>query len=347
MKSVLHVLPHAGGGGETYLDLLAELDGFEQERRYLSSTRSAALALPSIAMNRRALSRRAREVDIVDVHGDMASMICLPVLRHAHSVITTHGLSFLRRASGPALAVGRRRFTAAARAADRIVCTSPAERAELAALLPESLHPRLAVIPPAIRMPSLVDAGERSQAREALGLGDDDVVALCLGRLDEWKDPLTAALAAVKARAAGSNLVLLLAGDGPLMNDISAMGGAAVRVLGYSDDPGRLIAASDLFVLPSRREGTSMALLEAMGRGLVAVVSDGLGNPDVVGDAGVVFPVGDADALGRELARLATDPAECERLGAAARARVAEEYEADRFLQRMHALFDEIAITRE
>jgi glycosyltransferase involved in cell wall biosynthesis len=332
--SVLHVLPHAGGGGETYLDLLAELDGFRQERRWLSTSRSPLAAPLSILAGRRALAAAARGADIVDVHGDTGAMLSAPLLRRSRSIVTTHGLSMLRRAQGPLLAVARRRFRAAALAADRVVCTSAPERDELAGLLPPAAREHLVVIPPGMHVPAPVGAGERAQAREALGLSADAVVAVCLGRLDQWKDPLTAVRAANDA-----GVELLVAGDGPLDAEVRAAAGPAVHVLGFRDDPERLIEAADIFVLPSRREGTSMALLEAMGRGLAPVVSDGLGNPDVVGDAGLVFPCGDDRALAAALRELAADASSRERLGTAAHKRIASAYSAELFLERMGQLF--------
>ena len=75
-------------------------------------------------------------------------------------------------------------------------------------------------------------------------------------------------------------------------------------------------------MLPSRREGLSFAVLEAMGHGLAMVVADGAGNPEAVGDAGLVLPAGDERAFADALARLAADAALRASLGAAARARV-------------------------
>jgi glycosyltransferase involved in cell wall biosynthesis len=102
-----------------------------------------------------------------------------------------------------------------------------------------------------------------------------------------------------------------------------------VRPLGHRDDVPSLLAAADLMVMPSAREGLSFAVLEAMGRGLAMVVSDGPGNPEAVGDAGLVVPVGDRVALATALGALATDAALCERLGAAARDRVRTTFPLD------------------
>jgi glycosyltransferase involved in cell wall biosynthesis len=118
-----------------------------------------------------------------------------------------------------------------------------------------------------------------------------------------------------------------------------------VRPLGFRDDPDRLLRAADLLVMPSSREGLSLAVLEAMAHGLPPVVSDGPGNPDAVGDAGVVFPVGDVGALEQALARLTADHEERRRLGKAARVRAEQDFSLERFLADMDAVFEAVLAT--
>jgi glycosyltransferase involved in cell wall biosynthesis len=166
-------------------------------------------------------------------------------------------------------------------------------------------------------------------------------VALYLGQLEPRKRPLEAVAAAERA-AAAAPLVLLVAGDGPLAEEVAGHAGPAVRALGFRRDPERLLAAADILVMPSEREGLSLAVLEAMAAGLAPVVSDGPGNPEAVGDAGVVVPVGDVAALASALERLAGDPEERTRLGAAARARAEAEFSIERFLADMRRAFLEV-----
>jgi glycosyltransferase involved in cell wall biosynthesis len=298
---VLHVLPHRGGGAETYLDLLERLEGVEHARLELADARRPLAAAPSIARSLRRLHRAAQGADLVHAHGDVAAMLALPVRPR---IWTTHGLHLLRRA--PWVRPGVR---ASVGCADLTLCCSVAERDELAAFAPRE---KLRVVPNGVDLPPPRD-------RPWGG------VALFVGELTDRKDPLTAAKAAREAQ-----MPLLVAGDGPLREAVAAEG---AEVLGHVEDVGAVMDRADVFVLPSRREGISFAVLEAMARGLAMVVSDAPGNAEAVGDAGIVVPAGDVAAFASAL-RAAT-PAH----GAAARERVGRQYTVDRLLAGVAAAY--------
>ncbi|HEY8581907.1 MAG TPA: glycosyltransferase family 4 protein, partial [Capillimicrobium sp.] len=324
---------HPGGGAETHIDLLERLPGYEHERVSLSTGRTPLQGAASIPRNWPGILRRARAADLVDVHGDLPSMLALPMLRQGPSLWTTHGLHFSRRSHGARGTAVARWLAAASRAADVVVCTSEVERGEVQAMLGagggDRGAARLEVVHNAVDPPSPVD---RAAVRAELGLGERDVAVLYLGQLEARKDPLVA----VRATVGLPGAVALVAGDGPQRDELAAAG---ARMLGFRDDPERVLAAADVFVMPSRHEGLSFAVLEAMAAGLPCVVSDGPGNPEAVGDAGVVFAAGDEAALRAELARLAADPAQRARLGAAARDRAASAFSVERFLRRMGELY--------
>jgi glycosyltransferase involved in cell wall biosynthesis len=332
MRTVLHVLPHPGGGAETYIDLLEGMEGYRHQRIALSVTRSRAQGVPSVLRRRREVSRLARSADLVHVHGDMAAMIAAPGLRGRPLVFTTHGLHRLRRSTGVAGWVVRRRLRTAVAAVARTICIARDERDDLAAALPASLHERLVVVANGVPVPPPVAPEQRAHARSALGLSANEVGVLFVGQLEERKDPLGAIRAVEAAQADGAELVLLIAGDGPMEQEVAAAAGAGVRPLGHRQDLSDLYAAADLFLLPSHREGMSFALLEAMAHGLAPVVADGTGNAETVGDAGIVFPAGDHSAMSARLAELAADPETRARLGAAARERIRTQLSLERFL---------------
>jgi glycosyltransferase involved in cell wall biosynthesis len=339
LPRLLHILPHPGGGAEVLVDHLTQLDSFEHERLYVSTTRRASLAAPSIAASSVRLRARARRADAVHVIGDVGAMLTVPMLRRRPSVFGTHGLHMLRRVGGVRLALVRRRLRAAVAACDRTTCSSKSERGELLAAIGEDLAPRLLVVPNGIRVPPAVEPAERALARADLGLRDAQVAGLYLGELEPRKRPLTAVEAAERVAARGLPFVLLVAGSGPQARDVQARAGRSVRFLGYRRDPERVLAAADVFVMPSEREGLSLAVLEAMAHGLAVVVSDGPGNPEAVGDAGLVFPVGDVAALADALARVTADAEERTRLSSAARSRARQSFSLDRWLADMETVF--------
>jgi glycosyltransferase involved in cell wall biosynthesis len=306
---VLHVLPHPGGGAETHIDLLERLPDTTHARVALSTGRTPVQGALSIPRNWPRILCAARAADLVNVHGDLPAMLSVPMLRAGASVWTTHGLHFSRRSHGARGALVTRWLGAACAAADVTVCTSTAERDELHARVPRSRRDRLEVVHNGVPAPPPVD---RDTVRAELGLAPDDVAVLYLGQLEARKDPLLA----VRAAADIEHVVMLVAGDGPQREELAAAG---ARMLGFRRDPERLLAAADILVMPSRHEGLSFAVLEAMASGVACVVSDGPGNPEAVADTGVVFAAGDEAALRAALARLAADPAERARLAAGAR----------------------------
>jgi glycosyltransferase involved in cell wall biosynthesis len=332
-RAILHVLPHRGGGVETYIDLLESIDGFGHARLALASGRTALGGVRSMARRYPHVARAARDADVVHVHGDMATALALPLLARVRmpAVWTTHGLHFLRRVQGAARGGFELALRRAMAATTVTICTSEAERCELLALSPgdRAAAAALLVVRNGIELPAPVDPLARAAARDELGLLDGALAVLFLGELEQRKRPLDAIAAAEAARREGAHVVLLVAGDGPQAGDVRARAGEAVRALGWRDDVSSLLAAGDVLVMPSEREGLSFAVLEAMGAGLALVVSDGPGNPEAVNDAGIVVPVGDVGALAAALVRLAARPSEVRRLGEAARLRVATTLTAD------------------
>jgi glycosyltransferase involved in cell wall biosynthesis len=123
----------------------------------------------------------------------------------------------------------------------------------------------------------------------------------------------------------GRDVRLVVAGDGPDAGRLRALAshrGVAdrVRFAGFVPHGRALVALldeADAFVLPSRSEGLPHSLVEALARGLPAIVSDVGGMPRLLaGGAGVVVAQQRPDELARAVAALADDPGERERLSA-------------------------------
>jgi glycosyltransferase involved in cell wall biosynthesis len=117
-----------------------------------------------------------------------------------------------------------------------------------------------------------------------------------------------------------------------------------IQVPGFAD-PSSWLPWADCFVLPSRNEGLSNALLEAMERGLVCVANDIGPNREVLaeGGAGVLVPVGDMQGLCAALMALAADSQLAATYSAAARRRVEDQYSLGAVAGGIVALYGELA----
>jgi glycosyltransferase involved in cell wall biosynthesis len=113
------------------------------------------------------------------------------------------------------------------------------------------------------------------------------------------------------------------------------------RCLGFRADVAHLSELFDVFVLPSDIEGFSLALLEAMARGLPCIASDAGGNAEALSDGcGWLFPPGDVDALAKALARSLTDPDAARAVGARARERVFARFDVSATVTRTEELYE-------
>jgi glycosyltransferase involved in cell wall biosynthesis len=205
---------------------------------------------------------------------------------------------------------------------------------------------KVATIYNAARFGPLPSAADRAPARARLGLPEDALVLGTLGRLAEQKGQATLLEAVARLAPGRPRLTLFLAGRGPLRDDLEARAerlGIAerVRFLGVRRDRDALFAAMDAFVLPSRWEGLSLALVEALGAGRAVVATRVGGNPEVVrdGETGLLVPPDDPAALADALAGLLDDPARRERLGAAGAEDARRRFAIEEHVRQLAALY--------
>ena len=173
------------------------------------------------------------------------------------------------------------------------------------------------------------DAAARRAVRAELGVVDDTVVFLFLGRLKRDKGVRELAAAFHAASAAHANVALALVGPDeenlqPELRATLADCVARVRFVGQTAQPERYLAAADVLCLPSHREGFGSVIIEAAACGCPCVASKIYGVTDAVeaGRTGLLHPPGDVAALTRCLERMATERDLIATLGGKARARV-------------------------
>jgi len=190
--------------------------------------------------------------------------------------------------------------------------------------------------------------GNRSAARESLGVSDAERLLLSVGNLYPVKGHATliAACALLAERTDVPSWRLCIAGRGDeessLREQIRRAGlEGRVTLLGLRNDVGDLLAAADGWIMPSLSEGLPMALLEAMSARLPIIASAVGGIPDVLGptSSGHLVPVGDATQLAAAMEQLLRDPAGSTAMGDRAYEVVESSYSASAMVDRYVALY--------
>lgn len=266
------------------------------------------------------------------VYGAAASM----AYRRPH-VITMHGGRYYDTRSRRRLALrwALRRSRAA-------VAVSRATRGDLEQTLrlpPGSLH---VVYNGIVHRP-----GERAGVRAELGLDDQSVLLASVGNLYPVKgyDVLLQALHGVRETTPIA-WHLAIAGRGDEETKLRATATELglddrVHLLGFRQDVPDILAAADIFLMPSRSEGLPVALLESMFAAKPSIASRVGGIPEVITDGaeGVLVPPGDPVQLAAAIGRLLTDPDSRERLGRAARATAVSRFSLESMVDAYECLY--------
>ncbi len=145
----------------------------------------------------------------------------------------------------------------------------------------------------------------RAAARAALSLSETAFVVAAAARFSPEKG-LDILLQAARQR---KQMTFLIAGDGPLFEAFSRDLPPNVTLLGRVDDVRPLLAAADIFAVPSRREGQGIAALEAMAAGVPVIAArvGGLAEMLTDGETALLVPPDDPEALAAALGRLQGD----------------------------------------
>jgi len=238
-----------------------------------------------------------------------------------------------------------------ARVTDCLVAISPRIRKELLDDYHIGRPEQYQVVPLGFDLDRLTAIGDadRGAARAALGIPASATVVSTAGRLtaikryDLFLD--TARLVADRH----SEALFLVAGDGELRSALEAQARAngiadRVRFLGWRRDLDTLYAASDVFLLTSRNEGTPVALIESLAAAVPGVSTDVGGVRDVIDSdrVGLLAPFGDARALADQVQTLLADRDRRRRMGEAGRQAVSSRYGLDRLIDDIERVYREL-----
>ena len=204
------------------------------------------------------------------------------------------------------------------------------------------------VIPNGVERPRVVDQNyAREKLRSELRIDEAATVIGSVGRLVPVKNFGMAIDAIGELCRQGSNVHLLLVGDGPLHDSLSARAmhlGIADRIhlVGRREDVGRWMAAMDVYVNCSKSEGMSQSVVEAMAVGLPIIATDVGDNGILVGGddpCGQIVPSADVSALGRAITVLIADPAAARRYRLTAEDRHRQRYVPDKMIREYEDLY--------
>ena len=190
---------------------------------------------------------------------------------------------------------------------------------------------------------------DRWRTRKDLDVDPETSLIGTIGRLTPVKGiPYLLQAARILLRQ-GSNVKVLVVGDGSIRKDLMAQTrdlgiSKDVVFLGHREDTDALLQALDIFALPSLSEGIPMALLEAMAASRAVVASRVGGVPEIVEDGSEGFLVEpmDVNDLTEKCLRLIQSPEMAQKMGQMARARVERDFSAKNMAHRVSRLYKEL-----
>ena len=279
----------------------------------------------------------AARFDVVHYHSYSNSGWCfVPRAAGAKVLMTVHRLEWQDEkwgAAGRAVLQGNAWVTH--RVASAFIAVSPEFEDYLRRVVPPGRP--IVRIPNGVTMPDEID----DLAAERVGLTPDRFL-LAVSRLvpEKGLDVLLDALDLLAADDGAGALPVAVAGRArnptQYSRDLEARAANArvpVRLLGVqpTDVVHGLYRSARAFVAPSRAEGNPLTVIEAMAHGACVVASDIPPHRELLGDAGILVPVGDAHALADALRRVTTDPDAARAIGRRGQARLAstDEYQWD------------------
>lgn len=227
----------------------------------------------------------------------------------------------------------------------RIICVSDATRRDLIDECPAAAA-KVHTVYNGVDSSVFSSQPDRQQVRRELGIAQGPVL-ITIGRLTEQKGHRYLLQALPDLLKRWPQLCAVFVGEGELHDTLQRMARdlgveGACRFVGVREDIADILAAADLFVLPSLSEGFPFVLLEALAMGCPVVASRVNGIPELIEDrkTGLLVPTRDPQGLAVAIREVLSDPAAASRMGRVGRTVVWERFTVDRMVANTTAIFD-------
>lgn len=294
---------------------------------------------------------RERRPAVIHAHGFKAALVArvaarlagrVPCIVTVHNHVLYRGISRFTRWRYVTVERWLSRMTA------RIITVSDSLRSEL--VHEYGIDPELiTTVHNGLDLRPFLERGDRDAARAKRGVPAGALVFGVAARFAPQKAMDILVRAAEPALDSLEDVWLLLAGDGPLLEQVRSQAAGATHA-GHIIMPGResdmpgFLSALDVYVSSALSEGLPLGTVEAMAAGLPVISTRAGGTPEVVeeGVTGVLVEPGDTTALGDAMLALAADPRARRLMGEAGRARALEEFTEERMLERTAAVYREV-----
>ncbi len=304
------------------------------------------------ATRRLAALLRSRQVDLLHAHNSrtaLAAVLAASLAGRGHVVATQHFiepgrfqsgvLSRKLRGAGHAFVHSRLHHVIAI---SRAVADAACQRGDVPA-------DRLTVALNGISEPRDPFSMAAADLRVSLGIPEEAPLVVCVARLEPEKDVATLIGAMRKVVNACASVHCVITGEGSqkrsLEKEIARFGlTGTVHLTGFRTDAQAIIAAGDVFVMPSPAEPFGLVLLEAMalGKPIVAVCAGGPMEIVADGETGLLTPPADPPALAAAIVALLNDPARRTTLGRRGRERYERQFTADRMAREIAVIYRKV-----